>query len=68
MLRFLFVEGCELNFDITVQDSPYSHFKHFMSFPAYDKEKRLYEGGRLIRTIVLTCKRDDSMFLHSGPD
>ena len=73
--------GCkcpyEQNILVTIQDSPprpYSHFEHCVFFPAFDKAKNAHKGvGSPIRTTVqktksLTCKHDDPLFLHSGPE
>ena len=53
---------------------PYSHFEHCVFFPAFDKAKNAHKGvGSPIRTTVqktksLTCKHDNPLFLHSGPE
>ena len=49
-------------------------FEHFVFFPAFDKAKNAHKGvGNPIRTavqepMVLTCKHDNPLVLHSGPE
>ena len=56
-------------FVVTIQDlpSPYSHFEHFVFFPAFDKAKNAHMwrgallGYNVQKSKSLTCKHDDSL-------